>query len=108
MNAMFCSQCQETAQNTGCVVRGVCGKSPEVANYQDLLIYVLKGLSKINHCLRQSGKASEKADLFIMNGLFMTITNANFDKQRFITEIKAGLALRDELKKEATKCKVNC
>lgn len=108
MNAMFCSQCQETAQNTGCTVRGVCGKSPEVANYQDLLIYVLKGLSKINHCLRQSGKSSEKADLFIMNGLFMTITNANFDKQRFITEIKAGLALREELKKEATKCKVNC
>lgn len=108
MNAMFCSQCQETAQNTGCVVKGVCGKTPEVANYQDLLIYVLKGLSKINHCLRQSGKASEKADFFIINGLFMTITNANFDKKRFIDEIKAGLALREELKKEATKCKVTC
>jgi len=108
MNTMFCSQCQETAQNTGCVLRGVCGKTPEVANYQDLLIYVLKGLSKINHCLRQSGKGSEETDIFIMNGLFMTITNANFDKNRFIEIIKAGLAMRDGLKQQATKCKVSC
>ncbi len=105
---MFCSQCQETAKNIGCTIKGVCGKSPEVSDYQDLLIYLLKGLSKINHCLRQIGKSSEKADLFIVNGLFMTITNANFDKERFIEEIKKGLALREELKKEATKCKVSC
>ncbi|NLO41484.1 MAG: hydroxylamine reductase, partial [Bacteroidales bacterium] len=108
MNAMFCSQCQETAQNTGCVVRGVCGKSPEVANYQDLLIYVMKGLAKVNQCLRSCGKGSDQVDLFIMNGLFMTITNANFDKKRFSQEIKAGLALRDALKKEAVNCKTSC
>jgi len=108
MNAMFCSQCQETAQNTGCVVRGVCGKSPEVANYQDLLIYVMKGLAKVNQCLRSCGKGSDQVDLFIMNGLFMTITNANFDKKRFFQEIKAGLALRDALKKEAVNCKTSC
>ena len=105
---MFCSQCQETAQNTGCVVRGVCGKSPEVANYQDLLIYVMKGLAKVNQCLRSCGKGSDQVDLFIMNGLFMTITNANFDKKRFSQEIKAGLALRDALKKEAVNCKTSC
>ena len=108
MNTMFCSQCQETAQNTGCVLRGVCGKTSDVANYQDLLIYVLKGMSKVNHCLRQSGKSSEQADIFIMNGLFLTITNANFDKARFINEIKACLALRDELRSHATKCKISC
>lgn len=108
MSTMFCSQCQETAQNTGCVTRGVCGKPSDVSNYQDLLIYVLKGVSKINHCLRQSGKASEEVDFYVINGLFMTITNANFDKNRFIEEIKAGLALRDQLKAKATECKITC
>ncbi|MEG1556767.1 MAG: hydroxylamine reductase, partial [Bacteroidales bacterium] len=98
---MFCSQCQETAQGMGCSLRGVCGKTSDVANLQDLLIYSLKGISKINQCLRSKGKNLEKADIFVMNGLFMTITNANFDKQRFLNEIFKSLELREELKKIA-------
>ncbi|MEG2069983.1 MAG: hydroxylamine reductase, partial [Bacteroidales bacterium] len=105
---MFCSQCQETAQGTGCSLRGVCGKTSDVANLQDLLIYSLKGISKINQCLRSKGKNLEKADIFVMNGLFMTITNANFDKQRFLNEIFKSLELREELKKIAVSDHTPC
>lgn len=102
MSTMFCSQCQETAKGTGCVVQGVCGKPADVSNIQDLLIYTMKGASKVNNCLRDKGKSLEEVDFYVLNGLFMTITNANFDKARFMEEIKRGLALRDRIIKIAT------
>ena len=85
---MFCFQCQETAQNKGCTVKGVCGKTNDVANMQDLLVYLLKGISKISVRLREKGEESPEVNRFVMNSLFMTITNANFDKQRFEKQVK--------------------
>ena len=95
---MFCFQCQETAGNKGCIFGGVCGKKPETANLQDLLIYVTKGLSEITTRLRSEGKEIPAAiDRLITTNLFMTITNANFDDDRFIDRINATLSSRDEL-----------
>ena len=95
---MFCFQCQETAGNKGCMFGGVCGKKPETANLQDLLIYVTKGLSEITTRLRSEGKEIPAAiDRLITTNLFMTITNANFDNDRFIDRINETLSSRDEL-----------
>lgn len=95
---MFCFQCQETAGNKGCMFGGVCGKKPETANLQDLLIYVTKGLSEITTRLRSEGKEIPAAiDRPITTNLFMTITNANFDDDRFIDRINETLSSRDEL-----------
>ena len=95
---MFCFQCQETAGNKGCMFGGVCGKKPETANLQDLLIYVTKGLSEITTRLRSEGKEIPAAiNRLITTNLFMTITNANFDDDRFIDRINETLSSRDEL-----------
>ena len=95
---MFCFQCQETAGNKGCMFGGVCGKKPETANLQDLLTYVSKGLSEITTRLRSEGKEIPAAiDRLITTNLFMTITNANFDDDRFIDRINETLSSRDEL-----------
>ena len=95
---MFCFQCQETAGNKGCMFGGVCGKKPETANLQDLLIYVTKGLSEITTHLRSEGKEIPAAiDRLITTNLFITITNANFDDDRFIDRINETLSSRDEL-----------
>ena len=98
MEKMFCYQCQETAKGTGCTVRGVCGKTPDVANLQDLLLFVLKGIAHYRVQLRALNAVDHTADRLMLDGLFMTITNANFDKQRFIDKIKAALELREQLK----------
>jgi len=95
---MFCYQCQETAKGTGCTIRGVCGKTADVANLQDLLIYALKGISTFALQARQAGITTAKADKFIMEGLFATITNANFDKEYFVALIKQALVTREEVK----------
>lgn len=95
---MFCYQCQETARGTGCTVRGVCGKTADVANLQDLLIYTLVGISIYNVEARQAGIAKPVVDKFIMEGLFATITNANFDKQDFVANIKQALVVRESVK----------
>lgn len=95
---MFCFQCQETAGNKGCMFGGVCGKKPQTANLQDLLIYVTKGLSEITTRLRAEGKAIPAAvNRLITTNLFLTITNANFDDDRFIDRINETLSSRDEL-----------
>ncbi len=96
---MFCYQCQEASKGTGCTVAGVCGKNEEVANLQDLLIYTIKGLSVLANKGRDKGVELDQVDHFIMNGLFMTITNANFDDQAIKNAIREGLALRGTLKK---------
>ena len=98
MEKMFCYQCQETAKGTGCTVRGVCGKTPDVANLQDLLLFILKGIAHYRVQLRALDAVDHSADRFILDGLFMTITNANFDKQRFVEKIKESIKLREQLK----------
>ncbi|QAA30602.1 hydroxylamine reductase [Clostridium manihotivorum] len=101
--SMFCYQCQEAAGCKGCTIKGVCGKTEDVAKSQDLLIYVVKGLAVVNNEGRKVGVTSKKADNFIVDSLFATITNANFDRDVFISRIREGLALREELKAEVAK-----
>jgi hydroxylamine reductase len=101
---MFCYQCQETAKNTGCTIKGVCGKTEEVANMQDLLIYVCKGLSYVAIEARKQGIDTNEESKFITSALFMTITNANFDNDSIIGAINECLRYRDNLKR---KIKVN-
>lgn len=100
---MFCFQCQEAFKGQGCVTVGVCGKNETVANLQDLLIYATKGISVISSALREKNKYNGKADKFIFENLFMTITNVNFDENTFFERIKEALYLRDSLKEEAVK-----
>ena len=89
---MFCYQCQETAGCKGCTMSGVCGKKPDVAAMQDLLVYVTKGISAITTALRQEGKqVSAKINHLITLNLFTTITNANFDKESIESRIRATL-----------------
>ena len=100
-NKMFCFQCQETANCTGCTVSGVCGKKPDVAAMQDLLIYATKGLSAVAEKLREEGKeVSKEVNHKVTMNLFITITNANFDKDAIIKNITETFALRDSLRKE--------
>ncbi|MFA8435104.1 MAG: hydroxylamine reductase [Marinifilaceae bacterium] len=99
--SMFCYQCQEASKGVGCTIKGVCGKTDEVANIQDLLMYVLKGISVYSTKAREAGIENEKVNHFVMNGLFMTITNANFDKAKFVETIREGLKLREEIRKQA-------
>lgn len=95
---MFCFQCQETAKNSGCTISGVCGKTPEVANLQDLLLFVCKGISNYAVALKKMDFQSAEVDRFVVESLFMTITNANFDKNRFVRRISQAIVLRDQLK----------
>ena len=95
---MFCFQCQETAKNSGCTVKGVCGKPEETANLQDLLIFVLKGISFYGEKLKELSTADRANDEFIAQGLFATITNANWNDVRFTAMIQEGLRRRDQLK----------
>lgn len=94
--SMFCFQCQETAKNQGCTLMGVCGKKEDTANLQDLLIYILKGISIWLGKARGFGLVDNKAGLFIAKSLFSTITNANFDNTRFVTLIKEALKIREQ------------
>jgi hydroxylamine reductase len=95
---MFCYQCQETAGCSGCTQMGVCGKKPEVAAMQDLLVYVSKGLSAVTTQLRKEGtKVSEETNHLITWNLFTTITNANFDNEAIIARIHNTLSVRRTL-----------
>ena len=102
MDKMFCYQCQETAKGTGCTTLGVCGKTSETSGLQDLLLYTEKGVAAYSTIFRKEGKAKEliknKVNRYLINSLFITITNANFDDAAILDEIKAGLKLREELK----------
>ncbi|WP_286845045.1 MULTISPECIES: hydroxylamine reductase [unclassified Proteiniphilum] len=95
---MFCFQCQETSKNTGCTVKGVCGKTADVANLQDLLMFLCKGISHYTVRLRELGIEIPEINKFITDSLFMTITNANFDKSRFITRILMAYEMRNAAK----------
>lgn len=95
---MFCFQCQETAGCKGCTMSGVCGKKPDVAAMQDLLVYVTKGISAVTTALRQEGKqVSAEINHLITLNLFTTITNANFDKESIEARIRATLTEKDAL-----------
>ena len=98
-NKMFCFQCQETARCQGCTQVGVCGKKPEVAAMQDLLIYTTKGLSAVATQLRaEGGTVTKDVNHLVSVNLFATITNANFDREALISRIEKTLAAKDELK----------
>ncbi|WP_454192512.1 hydroxylamine reductase [Paenibacillus sp. Marseille-Q7038] len=96
--SMFCFQCQEASKGTGCTIVGVCGKPHDVANLQDLLIYLLKGISFLSLDVRLPEALEQRVSLFIMDSLFVTITNANFDREVFVERIKEAIALRGEVR----------
>ena len=104
---MFCYQCQETAGCSGCTVKGVCGKPADVARLQDLLIYVVKGLSAVAVRGREVGINNREVNKFVAESLFTTITNANFNDEVFVARVRTGLALREYLKKEIEALKGN-
>lgn len=96
--SMFCYQCQETAKNTGCTVKGVCGKNEEVAKLQDLLIYACKGVSEVVTKGKLDVNALSEVNHEVLKSLFITITNANFDEAAIEKQILNMIRLRDELK----------
>ncbi len=95
---MYCFQCQETAKNTGCTIKGVCGKPETTANLQDLLIYALRGIAVWAEKAGELGINDKETGLFVARGLFTTITNANWDDDRFVDLIKEALKRRETLK----------
>jgi len=103
--AMFCYQCEQTAKGEGCTRLGVCGKQPEVAGLQDLLIYTLKGLSLYAVEGRKVGIHDRNINVFTVQALFSTLTNVNFDPERFVKLINQCVQLRDELKEKVKKAK---
>ncbi|MBN2032844.1 MAG: hydroxylamine reductase [Deltaproteobacteria bacterium] len=95
---MFCFQCQETAKNQGCTVKGMCGKPEETADLQDLLIYVCKGISIYGEKLKETGTVDKDAARFICKALFSTITNVAWDDDVIIARIKEALKVRNAVK----------
>lgn len=97
-NSMFCYQCQETMKGTGCVLRGVCGKDPQTANYMDLLLFVTRSVSITADLCRTNGiHLPENVNHFVTDALFSTITNANFDNDKILARVHTGLSLRNDL-----------
>ncbi|MFA4878063.1 MAG: hydroxylamine reductase [Methanoregula sp.] len=96
---MFCYQCEETAKGTGCTVKGVCGKEDVTAGLQDVLIYLCKGISERNLAASVKGAGNNETGAFIVDALFLTLTNTNFDDQRFREMIRQAVVLRDSLPK---------
>jgi hydroxylamine reductase len=95
---MFCNQCEQAAKGEGCTKIGVCGKEPDLADLQDLLIHVLQGVSQVAVEGRKVGVSDPEVNLFICEGTFSTLTNVNFDTERFVALIKRGVELRESLK----------
>lgn len=100
---MFCFQCQEAAFGKGCTVRGVCGKEPQTAGLMDLLLYTVRGISIINSTLREKGAADKEASRFVLDALFCTITNANFDDDAISARITKAFTIKNELNGTAKK-----
>ncbi len=95
---MFCYQCEQTAKGTGCTVQGVCGKLPEIAALQDLLLYSLMGLSQVAVEGRKVGVSDNDVNVFTVKAAFSTLTNVDFDPDRFIELIQQSISLREKLK----------
>ncbi|MBN1463897.1 MAG: hydroxylamine reductase [Paludibacteraceae bacterium] len=100
---MFCYQCQEASKGVGCSVRGVCGKTDTVANLQDLLIYTVKGVAVFSSEIRKSNSISSEVNKYLLDSVFTTITNANFDDKAILEKIKKGIKMRDLLKQQLLK-----
>lgn len=98
---MFCYQCQETAHGKGCELIGVCGKHPETSSRMDFLLYVVRGISAINRALRDKGLASREASHEVIDALFTTITNANFDNASLDDYILRAFEIKKQLLKLA-------
>lgn len=97
---MFCYQCEQTAKETGCTQMGVCGKQPDVTALQVLLLYLLKGLSLYANEARNFNMLDPKINIFTVKALFSTLTNVNFDPDRFIEIVKKSVTLKEETKKQ--------
>jgi hydroxylamine reductase len=97
---MFCYQCEQTAQGTGCTKIGVCGKQPDVAALQDLLVYALKGLAQYAVEARSKGIVENEVNIFTVKALFSTLTNVDFDADRFVKLINQCVEMREKLKKK--------
>ena len=95
---MFCYQCEQTAKGTGCTVQGVCGKSPDVAALQDLLLYSLMRLSQVAVEGRKVGISDNDTNVFTVKAAFSTLTNVDFDPDRFMDLIRQSTTLREKLK----------
>ena len=100
MDNMFCYQCEQTAKGTGCTAHGVCGKDPVVAALQDVLVHAVKGLSMVAHRAAKAGVRNRDADVFVIQSLFSTLTNVNFDPKDFQREIQKAVKLREQLKQK--------
>ncbi len=100
---MFCDQCEQTAKGVACTVRGVCGKTPEVDYLQDLLLYMVEGIGIVAVEGQKVGVRDARADVFACDALFSTLTNVNFDPQRFVEYIQEANRLREELKENVKK-----
>lgn len=98
--SMFCYQCQETAKGTGCTIGGVCGKLPETSGRMDLLLYATRGVAILNDLLRGHGAASREASHQVIDALFTTITNANFDNPSLDGYIRRAFEMKRELKEK--------
>lgn len=98
--SMFCYQCQETAKGTGCTLGGVCGKLPETSGRMDLLLYATRGVAILNDLLRGHGAASREASHQVIDALFTTITNANFDNPSLDGYIRRAFEMKRELKEK--------
>ncbi len=98
--SMFCFQCQEAAKGTGCSIKGVCGKTPEVSNLQDLLLFTLKGISFYKDKPECQSLSHPEIDKFVIEGLFSTITNANFSETVFYHKIRQALTYREMVKRD--------
>ncbi|HOI53651.1 MAG TPA: hydroxylamine reductase [Phycisphaerae bacterium] len=96
---MFCYQCEQTAKGTGCTAHGVCGKDPETAALQDLLIHTAEGISQYAHRARRLGAVHRSADHFVVEALFATVTNVDFDPARLAETIRRGAVVRDEVRR---------
>ncbi len=96
---MFCYQCEQTAKGTGCTAHGVCGKDPETAALQDLLIYAVKDISRHAHRAYKLGVSDRNVDVFMIEALFSTLTNVNFDSGRFMQLIRQAIEIKNKAKK---------
>ena len=97
-NKMFCFQCQETAKGTGCTIQGVCGKKAETSRWQDLLLSVVRGVATITDALRNAGvETDQEVGDYLVDALFATITNANFDDQAILNKVDKGVSLKRDL-----------
>ena len=99
---MFCYQCQETMKGTGCILKGVCGKESHTAKAMDLLMFVVRGISVVTDEFRNAGHpVAAEVNRFVVDALFCTITNANFDDESILNRVDKGMILRNRLIEEA-------